>query len=148
LNYNTTQYYQQLNIFARNKIKPMKRIVTLLTTLLLALYGHCGIPLTLTYQEDAIEGSDDEKNDPNRGHRSSPAPIVCNVDLEGKFINSTSPLLDSIILYELFNEDGSICLLSEDSEGSFIENLTHVQRGGYIVVLKSETFSLFGYINL
>lgn len=130
----------------------MLRIITILTLLFAAFTARCepSSPATanLYYEPEESGSSDDEKNRPNRGRRMPPAPIPCTIDFDSQSIIGNSPLLDAIVEYRLMDADGYVIIVSDISEQSFVEELSHANPGNYILLLVADSYQLSGTLNL
>lgn len=126
----------------------MKRLILILISCLpgvLTLMAETPVDLTETY--DTTEDSKPEDKG-NQGRRTAPAPIRCLIDFAALTVTGDSPKLASIIEYQLWSADGSICLFAADTDYQFVEALLSQLPGEYLIILKGDTYSLRGYILL
>lgn len=128
----------------------MLRIITILTLLFAALTARCEPtpPAANLYYESEESGTSDDKDRPSRGHRMPPAPIPCTIDFDNQSITGNSPLLDAIVEYQLLDAEGYVIIVSDISEQSFVEELSHANPGNYILLLVADGYQLSGTLNL
>lgn len=94
------------------------------------------------------EGDDNHKNDIGRGHRTAPAPISCYLNFVNGTITGSSPLLEEIISYQLWSDDGAACIYSSPDASSFLQTIALLPEGYYILKFIGNGFSLSGHIIL
>ena len=125
----------------------------LLTTLLLAFIGLTA-PMSrifadeLPLQYEPTEESDDDITDNNRRKRMPPARVICDIDLEAGTITGASPLLADISRYEIWNEEGEICLHESNSAAAMTAALRGFGVGNYRVRLVGQGYALTGIVTI
>ena len=128
----------------------------LLTTLLFAFIGLMA-PMSIIYAEElplqyeSTEGDDNDDgkiSDPNYRRRMPPARVICDIDLEAGTITGASPLLADISRYEIWNEEGEICLHESDSAAAMTAALRGFGAGSYMVRLVGRGYALAGIVTL
>ena len=122
----------------------------LLTTLLLAFIGLTA-PISIIADELALqyESTDDIiVGDNNRGKRMPPARVICDIDLEAGTITGASTLLADISRYEIWNEEGEICLHESNSASAMIAALSSFGAGNYRVRLVGRGYALTGIVTI
>ena len=83
--------------------KTISKIILLLFAILSPIEVFSQIvPVTPEYGDN-----ENTKDLPDRGIRMPPAPIMVVVDVEAGTVSGTSPLLDGIVRYEIWEADGS-----------------------------------------
>ena len=104
----------------------------------------------LPLQYEATEESDDnnEKSDNDRRKRMPPARVICDIDLEAGTITGASTLLADISRYEIWNEEGEICLHESDSAAAMTAALRALGAGSYRVRLVGQGYALAGIVTL
>ncbi|MDE7471058.1 MAG: hypothetical protein K2M57_06405 [Paramuribaculum sp.] len=124
----------------------------LLFTLLFAFIGLTA-PISIIADELALqyESTDDDDiivGDNNRRNRMPPARVICDIDLEAGTITGASPLLADISRYEIWNEEGEICLHESDSAAAMTAALRGLGAGSYRVRLVGQGYALVGIVTL
>ncbi|MCH5232408.1 MAG: hypothetical protein J1E78_02135 [Muribaculaceae bacterium] len=93
---------------------------------------------------ELIEGIENEKENPSRGHRS--LPIYCEINFEEETISGPS-ILDYITDYEIWDESGESCFSVSYDGSSFVQTLKMLPTPGiYSIVLRGPDVVLSGYI--
>lgn len=104
-------------------------------------------PVDLTEIPEVPEDSDPiEKED--RGRRTAPAPVRCLIDFSALTVTGSSPKLASIVEYQLWSADGSMCLVAAATDNQFVTALLSQLPGEYLIILKGASYSLRGYLLL
>lgn len=104
-------------------------------------------PVDLTEIPEVPEDSKpEEKNNP--GRRTPPAPVRCLIDFSALTVTGSSPKLSSIVEYQLWSDDGSICLVTAATDNLFVTALLSQLPGEYLIILKGDSYSLRGYLLL
>ena len=124
----------------------------LLFTLLFAFIGLTA-PISIIADELALqyESTDDDDiivGDNNRRKRMPPARVICDIDLEAGTITGASPLLADISRYEIWNEEGEICLHESDSTSAMTAALRGLGAGSYMVRLLGQGYALAGVVTI
>lgn len=102
-------------------------------------------PTPLDYSEDG--NVENRKDWPNRGHRMPPAPIMVVVDVEAGTITGTSPLLDGILRYEIWDADETLCIALASDAATALKAINGC-HGTYLLRLRGDGYCLKGYITL
>lgn len=133
----------------------MKKIAAIIIAALIAVtgfrtYGET-VETPLTYTPALDEPSDDDDltdGDNNRRKRMPPARVICDIDLEAGTITGASPLLADISRYEIWNEEGEICLHESDSAAAMTAALRGLGAGSYRVRLVGRGYALTGIVTI
>lgn len=124
-------------------------IVALIAVTALPIYGETvETPLTYTPAPDEPSDDDDDPDDNTRRNRMPPARVICDIDLEAGTITGASPLLAEISRYEIWNEEGEICLHESDSAAAMTAALRGFGAGSYRVRLVGLGYALAGIVTL
>lgn len=127
----------------------LRKLLTLLILFMgvTVVYGQTPTPPTTLYPTTE-ETDENPIPDPNKGHRMPPAPVICTIDIENGTISGTSPLLDNIEEYQLWDADGEVCLISTSGKSGFFDMLRSLPKETYMIKLVCGTYSLTGYLTL
>lgn len=133
----------------------MKRLLkTALTTIVFTTFAMCvsndvlgsSFPTQTMSMSTIYYSTNDNINDPNRGHRNPPKPVECTISPEGVIFYPSSDAYD-ILLYEICDPVSEVCLASFSAEQDFIEHLFSLS-GEFMVRFSTNEFELVGYIEL
>ncbi|MDE6048386.1 MAG: hypothetical protein K2G09_01655 [Paramuribaculum sp.] len=109
------------------------------------MLGDTPPPTTLT---PVGEDSDYDPEKPIKGHRTPPAPIICFIDIENGIITGTSPLLDTIEEYQLWDTEGESLIVSATDQSDFFASVRMMPKDRYMLKLKGIPYTLIGFIEL
>jgi hypothetical protein len=128
----------------------MKKIIIALLLALssLPLLATNPQPVILTPEPTETDPDDGEKDKDNKGLRSRPAPIFCELDFDNSSITSSSPLVLDATGYEIWAEDGEVCYISSGSAADMFSSLTQLPAGTYLLRLEGSGYRLSGIIEL
>lgn len=122
----------------------LRKLLTLLILFIAATAVYGQTPTQPTTLYPTTEGTDDPQEKPKHGHRMPPAPVICIIDIENGTISGTSPLLDNIEEYQLWDADGEVCLISTSSKSGFFDLLRSLPKETYMIKLVCGAYSLTG----
>lgn len=100
-------------------------------------------PITLHPTPEGVDPVDLK----DKGTRMPPAPIMVVVDVEAGTVSGTSPLLDGIVRYEIWEADGSLCIADADNAAAAFRAVDD-RHGTYMLRLRGNGYTLTGYIDL
>ncbi|MBD5345675.1 MAG: hypothetical protein HDR92_00900 [Bacteroides sp.] len=126
----------------------MRKYLFLLTACLCGFLSLLAdTPVDLTEIPDISEDYGPEDSN-NRGRRTAPAPVQCLIDFTALTITGSSPKLTSVVEYQLWSVDSSVCLVTAATDNLFVTALLSQLPGEYLIILKGESYSLRGYLLL
>ena len=126
----------------------MRKYLFLLTACLCGFLSLLAdTPVDLTEIADVPEDSDPTEIK-RPGRRTAPAPVRCLIDFTALTITGSSPKLTSVVEYQLWSVDGSVCLVTAATDNLFVTALLSQLPGEYLIILKGESYSLRGYLIL
>lgn len=123
----------------------------ILLTLLIILAGATTLVQAQT-QTSGFDYTTDEETDkpttePNRGHRMPPAPVMAVVDMEAGTVSGTSPLLDGIVSYQIWEANGSLCIADASDIATAFKAVDGL-HGTYMLRMRGDGYTLTGHIDL
>lgn len=103
------------------------------------------IPLSMG-QSPGNGGSDKDEDDKSSKNKKIPsAPVHCVVDFENRCI--TGSFSSELISYEVWNEDGDLCLATFTNDSDLVDYL-YYNDGTYQLRFYSTSYVYTGYISL
>lgn len=85
---------------------------------------------------------------PDKGRRDLPAPVECVIDLQERTLTSASPLINSIVRFQLLTADGETTLYDGSNPSDMIKFITTLPQGTYMICLVGEDYCLYGHFTL
>ncbi len=108
------------------------------------------IVITLNLHADPIiipTTVDPSNETTERGHRMPPAPVMAVVDIEAGTVSGTSPLLDGIVSYQIWEADGSLCIADASDPATAFRAVDGL-HGTYMLRMRGDGYTLTGHIDL
>lgn len=123
--------------------KTISKIILLLFAILSPIEVFSQIvPVTPEYGDN-----ENTKDLPDRGIRMPPAPIMVVVDVEAGTVSGTSPLLDGIVRYQIWEADGSLCIADASDPATAFKAVDGL-HGTYMLRMRGDGYTLTGHIDL
>ena len=76
-----------------------------------------------------------------------PAPVMAVVDMEAGTVSGTSPLLDGIVSYQIWEADGSLCIADASDIATAFKAVDGL-HGTYMLRMRGDGYTLTGHIDL